>query len=79
MPSLTIKNIPSDLYNVLRQVAEIHRRSLNSEVIVCLEKALLHKKISPEQRLQNAKALRSTITQKVSSAEISKAINEGRP
>ncbi len=79
MPSLTIKNIPDNLYKVLRHVAGIHRRSLNSEVIVCLEKTLLHNQITPEQRLQNAKALRLKIKHGISPAEIKRAINEGRP
>ncbi len=79
MPSLTVKNIPNDLYNELRQVAETHRRSLNSEIIVCLEKALLHTKITPEQRLENAKAIRSNIKHRIPPKEIKKAINESRP
>ena len=48
MPALTIKNIPEDLYNELKLVAEQHHRSINSEVIVCLKRTLLPKKISPE-------------------------------
>lgn len=78
MPSLTIKNIPDDLYHVLKHSAEAHRRSLNSEVIVCIEKALLAHTRSPEQCLQNARALRANIKSRLSSAEIKKAINAGR-
>ena len=40
MPALTIKNIPESLYQQLKNAAELHRRSINSEVIVCLEKNL---------------------------------------
>ncbi|MBU2444899.1 MAG: Arc family DNA-binding protein, partial [Bacteroidetes bacterium] len=39
MPSLTIKNIPEKVYKNLKRRAEFHRRSINSEVINCLEKA----------------------------------------
>ncbi len=34
MPALTIKNIPDELYNELKLVAEQHQRNINSEVIV---------------------------------------------
>lgn len=78
MPSLTIKNIPDDLFNSLKHKATVHRRSLNSEVLICLEKALQHNHITPELRLENAKTLRSKIQQKITPAEIKKAIDEGR-
>ncbi|MCQ8103334.1 Arc family DNA-binding protein, partial [Methylomonas sp. SURF-2] len=41
MPALTIKNIPDSLYEQLKSAAELHRRSINSEVLVCLEKVLV--------------------------------------
>jgi plasmid stability protein len=40
MATLTIKNIPDELYRELKRTAGQHRRSLNSEVIVCLERSL---------------------------------------
>ncbi|HNS57464.1 MAG TPA: Arc family DNA-binding protein, partial [Nitrosomonas europaea] len=41
MPTtLTLKNIPDDVYERLKVAAEVHRRSLNSEIIVCLETVL---------------------------------------
>ncbi len=36
MATITVKNIPGDLYEHLKERAQAHRRSLNSEVIVCL-------------------------------------------
>ena len=80
MPALTIKNIPTDLYDELKNVAEQHHRSINREVIVCLKEALFPKRISPEDRLTNIQALRSRIKQNVvTTQDIEKAINEGRP
>ncbi|MDD5095523.1 MAG: Arc family DNA-binding protein [Dehalococcoidia bacterium] len=38
MPTITVKNIPSDLYERLKQSAAENRRSINSEVIVCIER-----------------------------------------
>ena len=80
MPALTIKNIPEDLYNQLKLAAEQHHRSINSEVIVCLKRILLPKKISPEDRLTNIQALRSQIKpSSITEEDIDQAINEGRP
>jgi plasmid stability protein len=80
MPALTIKNIPDDLYRELKHTAEQHQRSINSEVIMCLQNALLPKKTSPEDRLESIRALRSRIRHNaVPLEEIDQAINEGRP
>ncbi len=79
MPALTIKNIPDDLYNELKHVAEQHHRSINSEVIVCLKRFLFPNKITPQERLNSIQTLRSKITPDIITAEdIDQAINEGR-
>lgn len=49
-PTLTLKNIPDE-------AAEAHRRSLNSEAIVCLETVLTPTKIAPSERLGRARQL----------------------
>ncbi|VAW83723.1 hypothetical protein MNBD_GAMMA16-1228 [hydrothermal vent metagenome] len=79
MPALTIKNIPDSLYQELKNVAKQHHRSINSEVIVCLKRSLLPKRVSPEDQLNNIQALRSQITPNIITAEeIDQAINKGR-
>lgn len=57
--TLTLKNIPDEVYNRLKISAEMHRRSLNSEVIVCLETILLPTKITASERLARARELRA--------------------
>ena len=37
MRTLTIKNIPDKVLKRLKSLAAMHRRSLNGEVIACLE------------------------------------------
>ncbi|MCP5120228.1 MAG: DNA-binding protein [bacterium] len=37
MPTLTIRNIPEELLDDLRRLAKQERRSLNAQVIKCLE------------------------------------------
>ncbi len=62
MPTtLTIKNIPDAVYARLKSSAEAHRRSMNSEAIVCLEAVLLPGKVAPTERLARARALREAL------------------
>ena len=61
--SLTLKNIPDALYERLKSAAELHRRSLNSEAIVCLESVLFPNRIAPSDRLARARELRASLTQ----------------
>jgi antitoxin FitA len=80
MANLTIKNLPSDLYEQLKVNATQHRRSLNSEVIVCLERALRSTKIDPEAFLTRARAFRRKTSRLVLTDQaLAKAKNEGRP
>ncbi len=57
--NITLKNIPDDVYIRLKAAAESHRRSINSEAIVCLEAVLLPVRIQPSERLARARALRA--------------------
>ena len=62
MPTtLTLKNIPDDVYARLKLSAEVHRRSLNGEAIVCLETVLLPARLAVGERLARARALRSAL------------------
>lgn len=60
MPTtITLKNIPDEIYTRLKDLAATHRRSLNSEAISCLESVLVPHQISPTERLERARELRS--------------------
>ena len=60
MPTtLTLKNIPDAVYERLKAAAALHRRSLNSEAIVCLETVLAADRLAPGERLARARALRA--------------------
>lgn len=80
MPTtLTLKNVPDELYNSLKAAAEAHRRSLNSEALVCLESVLLPQRVSVEDRLARARELRQTLTANVFSPDnIERFRDEGR-
>ena len=74
--TITLKNIPDDIYAQLRQSADQHHRSLNSEVIACLERVLLPVAIDPGERLARIQRLRPPRAIKAST--IGKAKRTGR-
>ena len=80
MPTtLTLKNIPDDIYERLKRSAEAHRRSMNSEAIVCLEAVLLPNKVVPAERLAQARALREALPKvKFTARDIDAMKREGR-
>ena len=81
MPAnLTLKNIPDDIYASLKASAETHHRSLNSEIIACLERVLVPHRIGAEERIERARRLRSAMRPaSFSRAQIARAIRQGRP
>ncbi len=80
MATITIKNIPDDLYERLRESAEANRRSINSEVIVCIEKAIGAPRFDPEEFLAAARLLRERVAGYVISDEaFNEAKRAGRP
>ena len=51
LATITLKNIPDELYDRLKEVANIHHRSINGEVIACLEQMLLPDRVSAKERI----------------------------
>ena len=58
MPTITIKNIPRPLYKRLKVQAARHHRSLNLEVIACLEQTTGSTLLDPATILAHARELR---------------------
>ena len=56
--TLTLKNIPEAVYDRLKASAEIHRRNMNNEAIVCLETVLVPTPVSSAERLARVRAVR---------------------
>ena len=81
MPTtVTLKNIPDEVYKRLRFSAKLHRRSLNGEAIVCLESVLIPRKTKPSERLARARELRSGLgPRRFPAREIETYKDEGRP
>lgn len=60
MATLTLKNVPDPLVRRLKRQATLHRRSLNLEVIACLEAAAQSVPIDVDAMLARVRALRKT-------------------
>ena len=78
--TITLKNIPDDVYKRLKLSADTHRRSLNGEAIVCLETVLFPKKIAASERLARARELRGGLAPtKCKTRDFDMLKREGRP
>ncbi len=79
MPAITVKNIPDPIYKNLKFAAQVHHRSINSEIIACLEKELMHEKIPVDKRIENAQQLRARFKAKIADVnDIASSIEQGR-
>ena len=80
MPALTIKNVPRELYERLKENAARHRRSVNSEAIVCLEKVLQSSPLDAETFLLRIENFQQTLSVPPLTDEfLEQAKEEGRP
>jgi plasmid stability protein len=80
MASLTIKGIPDELLESLRRSAEANRRSINSEVLLRLERSAGLKPIDPEERIARIRRLHERVPLPPLTDEfLEQAISEGRP
>jgi len=79
MATVTVKNIPDKIYERLKSVAEINRRSINSEIIICIENAVASRRINIDEAFENARQLRQlTAGHLISDEEFNQAKAEGR-
>ncbi len=77
--NLTLKNIPDAVYDKLKSSAQAHRRSMNSEAIVCLETVLFSLRMAPTERLARARELRASLPKaKFRAKDIDAFKHEGR-
>lgn len=80
MATVTVKNIPDQIYDTLRALATEHRRSINSEIVHLIEKATRSVRIEPDEHLAIARKLREkTGAFAITEQEILAAKRAGRP
>jgi len=77
--NFTIKGIPDDLYAGLKERAAENRRSINSELLVCLEQTLRGRRVDPPSILARADAVRERLRMPAyTQAGLNAAKNYGR-
>ena len=80
MPTITLKNIPDPLYEKIKEAARTHHRSLNGEILYCVERTLEAHKIDVTEHLEVARQLRAkTSGHMLTDKQINDAKHAGRP
>ncbi len=64
MVTFTVKGIPPVIYGRLKARAAENRRSINSEILVCLEEILVGQRRDPKEIIAEADRLRAKIKMK---------------
>ena len=77
--NITIRDIPDEVYQKIKKQADLHHRSINSEVIVYLKKWVQSNRRDPEQIISRAKRIKQKAKGALSIDQIQQAIDEGRP
>lgn len=65
MTTITLKNIPERVYSRLKELAKLRHRSLNSEIISCLEQAADIAILDPAEVRHRASVFRSKFSHPV--------------
>ena len=79
MATLSIKNMPMEVYERLKLCAKANRRSINQEVIAVLEQALETPPIDVESTLERTQKIRELTAQyRLRDEELDQWKNEGR-
>lgn len=80
MPSITVRDIPEEIYQKIKQEAVANKRSINSEILYGLEQN--YDKIQPNKQaiLEKVRRLRAKTKGRIylTEADITKAKSEGR-
>ena len=80
MANLTITNIPQPLVDKLKLQAPLYRRSLNHEVIRCLECAAESVPLDPDSLLAKVRAIRPAPAQtRLTDKTLRELKDKGRP
>ena len=78
MASMTVKDVPEKLHRRLKARALAHRRSLNGEIIACLEAAAGAQKVAPDTLLTRAAALRNRVAGRLTDTDLAALRGAGR-
>lgn len=80
MATLTIRNVPAEVYEALTKQAKRRHRSLNSEAIFQLESVLGRREMDVEEELESIRRFREKLTEiYVTEEDVNREKNRGRP
>lgn len=80
MANLSVKNLPKEVHRRLRERAKRNRRSLNSELIACLQEAVMPRRVDADEAARRIRALRERWSgPPLRDPEIDRLKSEGRP
>ena len=79
MATITLKNIPEQLHKKIKQRAVQHHRSLNSEIISCLERSLVSSPVDTDTLLARARYFRNRLSVRLTNKDITVLKNQDRP
>ncbi len=79
MATITVKNIPDDLYQRLKAAAETNRRSINGEIISRIEQSLRSRRVAADELLTRVRRLQKSYGQRTLRVEdLDAAKRQGR-
>ncbi len=80
MPTITLKNVPNELYEALKLRAKLHRRSLDSEIITILEHVTMPQPVDVDAILAEVQQIREKTKGYFLNDELLRRMkDEGRP
>ena len=79
MATITLKNLPDELHVRLKERAARNRRSLNNEVIACLEEAAEFESGNTEDFLAKARTVRKKVGGYLAEKQLNRYKRLGRP
>ena len=79
MATITLKNIPEDLHQRLRDRAARHHRSLNGEILACLEGSVRREPVDPKTFVARIRDLRPPGHEKLTQDDFDALKDDGRP
>ncbi|MCS7011945.1 MAG: Arc family DNA-binding protein [Anaerolineales bacterium] len=79
MVAITLKNLPPEVYERVKQSARANRRSINRELIAIIEQAVLPRSLDVHETLERTRRIRDlTAAYRFTDEEITRLKNEGR-
>ena len=79
MTAVTLKNVPVELYERVKQNAKANHRSINNELINIIQQSVMPQPLDIQGWLEKARQLRETTARyAVSDEELTRLKNEGK-